>query len=59
MNEASSALTADSATPDSSVMVSVSGVTRTFGGGVPVRALRGVSLTIRRGCRSAQPRVRS
>lgn len=49
MSEPGSALTADSATRDSSVIVSVSGVTRTFRGGVPVHALRGVSLTIRRG----------
>lgn len=49
MSEPRSALTAASATRDSSVIVSVSGVTRTFGGGVPVHALRGISLTIRRG----------
>jgi putative ABC transport system ATP-binding protein len=49
MSEPGSALTADDATHDSSIIVSVSGVTRTFRGGVPVHALRGVSLTIRRG----------
>ena len=49
MSEPRSPLAAPSATRDSSVIVSVSGVTRTFGGGVPVHALRGVSLTIRRG----------
>ena len=49
MSEPRSALTAASATRDSSVIVNVSGVTRTFGGGVPVHALRGISLTIRRG----------
>lgn len=49
MSEPRSPLAAASATRDSSVIVSVSGVTRTFGGGVPVHALRGVSLTIRRG----------
>jgi putative ABC transport system ATP-binding protein len=49
MSEPRSALAADSGTADSSIMVSVRGVTRTFRGGVPVHALRGVSLTIRRG----------
>jgi putative ABC transport system ATP-binding protein len=49
VSEPRAALAADGETPDSSVIVSVRGVTRTFRGGVPVHALRGISLTIRRG----------
>ncbi len=50
MSEPRSATAAGSAVSDSSVMAHVSDVTRTFtGAGVPVHALRGVSMTIRRG----------
>jgi putative ABC transport system ATP-binding protein len=50
MSEPRSATAAGSAITDSSVMAHVSDVTRTFtGGGVPVHALRGVTMTIRRG----------